>query len=181
MDEKKSILQKACDGLTKVNKVISYIAVVPMVLVMLIAVADIIGGKVFGHSIQSSTEIIQYLNIPLVCLAMGYVEHSNGHTRINVLTNLYPKVIQKLLYLLGSLVGCVVSFYVAYMAIQLLINNFERSTPIQSTSPILVWPFVGIMMLGFVLTGLSFLWSGIRKITQKDKPQASAGETKSEV
>ena len=172
MSEKKRSFPKLLgDGLTKVNKAVSLVAVLPMFLIMITAVLDVLGGKLLNQSIQSSTEMIQYMNVPLVCLAMGYVEHQMGHTRIQVLTKYYPRVIRKGLYVLGSLVGCAVSLYIAYMAISLLVTNFQRMTPIQTTSPIPVWPFVLCLIVGYVLTALSFVWSGVREILKKDEPK----------
>ena len=152
------------DGLKWVSKISSYVAVVPLFLIMILAVLDVIGGKVFGRSIQSTVETIQYMNVPLVCLAMSYVEFENGHTRINVLTKHYPQVIQKILFMLGSLLGCVICSYVCYSALGTFGDYFQRQTPIQSSSPILVWPFMLCLLIGYGLTGLSFLWSGIRYI-----------------
>ena len=171
---KKSPLQVLGNGLTKLNKAVSFVAVLPMFLIMILAVLDVIAGKVFGQSIQSSTEMIQYLNVPLVCLAMGYVEHQMGHTRIQVLTKFYPKPVRKALYVLGSLIGCGISLYVAYMAIKPLTTYFQRMTPIQTTSPIPVWPFTLCLVIGYVLTALSFLWSAVREIKRKDDPKPAA-------
>ena len=168
---KKSPIQVVGDCLTKVNKAVSFVAVLPMFLIMILAVLDVVAGKVFGRSIQSSTEMIQYLNVPLVCLAMGYVEHQMGHTRIQVLTKFYPKVVRKALYVLGSLIGCGISFYVAYMAVKPMMTYIQRMTPIQTTSPIPVWPFTLCLIIGYVLTGLSFLWSAVREIRKKDEPK----------
>ena len=179
--EKKSFIKKIGDGLTKLNWAVSLLAVIPMFLIMLLAVLDVIGGKLFNQSIQSSTEMIQYMNVPLVCLAMGFVEHKMGHTRIQVLTKHYPKFLRKGLYMLGSLIGCGVSLFVAYMAIDLMMTNLERMTPIQSTSPILVWPFVLCLIIGYVLTALAFIWSGVREITKKEEPQPAPEAAESEV
>lgn len=170
--KKRSFLQMLGGGLTKVNKAASYIAVVPMFLIMLLAVMDVVGGKLFNQSIQSSTEMIQYMNVPLVCLAMGFVEHQSGHTRIQVLTRHYPRVLQKALYVLGSLIGCVVSLFVAYMAVSLMAINIERMTPIQATSSIPVWPFVLCLIVGYVLTALAFIYSGVRELLKKDESTA---------
>lgn len=154
------------EALKQISKVVSYAAVIPLFLVMVIAVLDVVGGKIFGKSIQSTMEMIQYMNVPLVCLAMGYVEYQNGHTRIRVLVKHYPPVVQKVLFILGSLIGFVVCVYVSWSAVSLMSDYFQRQTPIQATSPVPVWPFVLCLIVGYGLTGISFLWSGVRALKQ---------------
>lgn len=170
MEHKKSGGGTPGQWLERLSKYVSYVAVLPLFLIMLVAVLDVIGGKVFGQSIQSSVELIQYMNVPLVCLAMGYVEYQSGHTRIRVLTKYYPPLVQKLLYLLGSLIGCVICGYIAYQALGMMVDYIQRQTPIQAASPIPVWPFAFCLILGYVLTGISFLCSGFRAVGQSFAP-----------
>lgn len=162
----------------KLIKWISYISGVCLVGIMLVAFFNLVGEKLgklandmawtwfpdFIGGIPLSTEIIQYLHIPVVFLATAYVTLDRGHTAIDMLSSKFPKAMQKFFSLLGNLLGVAVTGFIAYRGFFVLVpRQMETFAKISSSSfaPPL-WPFGVIHSVGFLLMAISFLWAIVR-------------------
>lgn len=96
MSEFKNTLKKADEIIVNTVKYISYTSGVCMVGIMFVAFFNVIGEKLrqLGFpvtGIPASTEIIQYLHIPVVFLSAAYITFDRGHTRIDLLSSKFPK------------------------------------------------------------------------------------------
>ena len=67
-----TLYDKVDDGIVKILKYVSYISSVCLIAIMFVAFFNVLGEKIFHKGIPASTEIIQYLHIPVVFLACGY-------------------------------------------------------------------------------------------------------------
>ena len=61
-----SLYDKADSIVVKVLRYVSYVSGVCLIAIMLVAFFNVLGEKIFHHGIPASTEIIQYLHIPVV-------------------------------------------------------------------------------------------------------------------
>ena len=80
--------------IVKILKYVSFISGVCLIAIMFVAFFNVLGEKIFHKGIPASTEIIQYLHIPVVFLACGYVTLDTGHTKIDLLSKHLPKAVQ---------------------------------------------------------------------------------------
>ena len=155
----------------KILRFFCWLSAVALIVIMLVAVINVIGeklrtaGAAWAHGIPNSTSIIQYFHIPLVFLAAGYVTLDQGHTRIDLLIQKWPKV-EKAAMLVGHLLGAALSFFISYRGVAVtLVKDFAKNIRITTTSTAWKeWPFTICHCLGFFLLGVSFLWAFIRMI-----------------
>ena len=80
-----TLYDKVDNVIVKILKYVSYISGVCLIAIMFVAFFNVLGEKIFHKGIPASTEIIQYLHIPVVFLACGYVTLDTGHTKIDLL------------------------------------------------------------------------------------------------
>ena len=149
------------------------ISAIALIAIMLYAVVDVIGAKLhqagvmWAHGISYSTEKIQYLHIPLVFLAAGFVTLDQGHTRIDLLCGKFPRWLEKAFAFLGHILGCVLSFFIAFRIYNDILpaDILKQKTIVDSGT--YGWakaPFTICFIIGFALLGLSFIWSMVRMI-----------------
>lgn len=158
-------LGKVDNVIVKILKYISYVSAVCLVLIMLTAFFNVLGEKIFHKGIPSSTEIIQYLHVPMVFLASAYVTLDRGQTSIDLLYVHLPKVVKDVLLVIGNLIGAFICGFVAYRGMCLMINKHLKNHIMSSTTSSLafpLWPFSLLFSLGFFLLAISFIWVIVR-------------------
>ena len=162
---------RADRAIRKILRFFCWASAVALTVVMLVAFFNMIGEKLgragitWATGIPNSTAIIQYFHIPLVFLAAGYVTLDQGHTRIDLLIQKWPKV-EKFFLLIGHLLGAGLSFFISYRGVFVTLAEDFRITKHISTnaSSWLEWPFTVCHCLGFFLLGCSFVWAFVRML-----------------
>lgn len=152
------------NGIFNVMKWISYISAVCLLVITLLSTADVVASKIFNHGITNVTEIVTYLNIPVVFLSAAYVQLERGHTHIDLIYTHFPAWGQKVVHTVGNLLGVGVSAFIGYRAVLSTIQKFsvvEKSS--SAASAFVVWPFAVIIAIGFLLMAVAFLWSLVRE------------------
>lgn len=168
----------------RILKWISYVSAVALVGIMLVAFFNVIGEKLRQAGlpvtgIPASTEIVQYLHIPVVFLAMGYVTLDRGHTKIDLLSSKFPKVVQTFFGIVGDLCGIFISSFIAWRGF-IQVGNFMKVNKMSSVTGVgfPLWPFAVILSVGFVLLAVSFVWDIVRLVLNKKVPGPAADPIK---
>lgn len=175
MSKKPKNLYESTDRIiTNSLKVVSYISGLCLVGIMLVAFFNVIGEKLFKTGVPMSTEMIQYLHIPVVFLAAAYVTMDTGHTKIDLLSSHFPIVLQKLFTTFGYLCGAGVCFFISYRG-WIQMGKFILRHRKSSVSGIGfdLWPFALILSLGFALMAISFMWSIVRQYAKGSELSSS--------
>ena len=148
-----------------------YLSAIALIVIMLIAFISAVGEKLrsagvsWAKGIPYSNYIIQYFHIPLVFLAAGYVTLDQGHTRIDLLIQKFPKV-EKVAMLIGHVFGAAIAFFISYRGVTVtLAKDFAKNIRITSSANAMkAWPFTVCHCVGFFLLGVSFIWAFVRMI-----------------
>ena len=159
-----SALVRFDNGIFNVMKWISYISAVCLLVVTLLSTADVVANKFIGKGITNATEIVTYLNIPVVFLSTAFVQLERGHTHIDLIYVHFPMWAQKLIHTVGNVLGVALSGFIGYRAV--ILTTQKIATKAMSSSAqtaFAVWPFVAIIALGFALMAVAFLWSLFRE------------------
>lgn len=152
------------NGIFNVMKWISYISAVCLLVITLLSTADVVASKFFNHGITNATDIVTYLNIPVVFLSAAYVQLERGHTHIDLIYTHFPMWGQKIVHTVGNILGVGVSAFISFRAVLSTIQKFETAEKSSSSaSAFIVWPFAAMIAIGFLLMAVAFLWSLVRE------------------
>jgi TRAP-type C4-dicarboxylate transport system permease small subunit len=155
----------------KILRFFCWLSAIALIIIMGIAFINVIGEKLrsagvsWARGIANSNYLIQYFHIPLVFLAAGYVTLDQGHTRIDLLIQKFPKV-EKFFMAVGHILGAFLGFFISYRGVTVtLAKDFAKNMRIAATatSP-KAWPFTVCHCVGFFLLGCSFVWALVRLI-----------------
>ena len=165
-----TLYDKLDNIIVKILKYISYISGVCLILIMFVAFFNVLGEKIFHKGIPASTEIIQYLHIPVVFLACGYVTMDTGHTKIDLLSSKLPEMVQFVINVIGNLIAVFITAFVGYRGL-IQMGKFISTHAKSSTTGIgfAKWPFALIFSVGFFLLALSFIWATVRMFVEKKR------------
>lgn len=152
------------NGIFNVMKWISYVSPVCLLVITLLSTADVVASKIFSHGITNATDIVTYLNIPVVFLSAAYVQLERGHTHIDLIYTHFPQWGQKTVHTVGNILGVGVSAFIGYLAVLSTVQKLkivEKSS--SSASAFVVWPFAAVIAIGFLLMAAAFLWNLVRE------------------
>lgn len=151
-------------GFTGITKKFSYISTICLFLIMLLAVVDIIGAKLFNKGVVGTLELIESLNVPLVFLAAAFVQLDRGHIRIELLQSRMPAFLRHLINIIGYITGTLMCGFFCWRTLILFNEAMEIGKSTGGGLDFPIWPTVGILVLGFGLLMLAFLISIIREV-----------------
>ena len=164
-------IAKIDNTVCRVLKYIAWVSAVCLIAIMFVAFFNVLGEKLRGvglpvSGIPASTEIIQYLHIPVVYLAAAYVTLDRGHTRIDLLSAKFPKIVQKCCTVIGDILGLGVCGLIAWRGF-IQMGKFIARHKMSSVSGVgfALWPFALIMSVGYILLALSLIFHIIREVS----------------
>lgn len=168
--------EKTDRAIVKTIKTISIASGICLLGIMLIAFVNVIVEKTMHTSIPASTEMIQYLHVPVVFLAAGYVTLDQGHTRIDLLSKHLPHTVQKICLTIGDLCAVGICSFVCYMGFVRMQDALEHHTKSSTTGTgFALWPFMLVFSIGFALLAFTFLWSIVRRFVGPAKETTDKG------
>lgn len=163
-NQPRTLYEKMDSVIVKIFKYVSYISGICLVGIMFVAFFNVLGEKIFHKGIPASTEIIQYLHIPVVFLGCAYVTMDTGHTKIDLLSSKLPQKVQTVINTIGNILAAFISGFVGYRGL-IQMGKFMSTHAKSSTTGVgfYKWPFALIFSLGFFLLAFSFLWAIVRQ------------------
>ncbi len=174
-EEKKPLkpINRIDHAIFNVYKVISYVSAVALVAVAVICTANAFTSSVLKFGITNSTELVTYLNIPVVFLSLAFIQLERGHTSIDLLVGHFPAIVQRVLATLGYLIGIAISAFIGYRSVVLTINKYNLSEKASAArNSFVIWPFAAVVALGFLLLAVAMVWWIIREWTIPKEEQA---------
>lgn len=165
-----TLYDKLDNVIVKILKYVSYVSGVCLILIMFVAFFNVLGEKIFHKGIPASTEIIQYLHIPVVFLACGYVTMDTGHTKIDLLSSKLPEGVQFVINVIGNIIATLITGFVGYRGL-IQMGKFMATHAKSSTTGVgfYKWPFALIFSVGFFLLAISFVWATVRMFVEKKR------------
>lgn len=154
---------------------VSMASMVALLAVAVICSVDSLSTKIFSTSIPSGTDWVTYLNIPVVFLAMGFLQVERGNTVVDLLSNKFPPVVQKVIRTASNVLGTAICGYLGYCQFRLTADKFAKHAMSSSQmSAFPVWPFALIIAIGYSLVAVSFFWCIFREYLVPDDQRAGA-------
>lgn len=164
MTEKLSVAKKIDKLIFKMMWGVSILSGASLFAVAILCTADALGSRIFSASIPNGTEIVTYLNIPVVFFAMAFIQVERGHTTVDLFSGHFPKAVRTVIHLVGYILGGIVCAYVGFCSFQLVLDKYATHAKASaSASSFVVWPFAFVIVVGFALIAIAFFWCIFRE------------------
>lgn len=145
-------------------RVLSFVSAAALVVVAVLCTANVITTKLFKFGILNATDLVTYLNIPVVFMAIAFIQVERGHTNIDLLLDKLPKLVQQIIMFFAYLLGCVVCGFVGWREVTLTAEKFANMAKAsQARTSFVVWPFAAIVAIGFITLAIAMLWCAMRE------------------
>ncbi len=155
--------------ITKLNEwVVRSMLVIAAVLAFLICFlvcADVIGRVVFNSPVKGTPEIVSFSIVVICFLQAPFAIRSGGMIFVDALTTHLPPLAQRVLEIMGYLLGIAFFSIVCWGSIDPSIhawtsNEFEGEGALR----VPVWPARFIILLGTFLAAFNYLLSAIERV-----------------
>lgn len=145
-------------------RILSFASAAALVAVAVLCTANVFTTKLFKFGILNATDLVTYLNIPVVFLAIAFIQVERGHTNIDLLLDKFPKLIQQIIMFLSYLLGCAVCAFIGWREVTLTAEKFANlAKASQARTSFVVWPFAAIVAIGFITLAIAMLWCALRE------------------
>ena len=129
------------------SRLLRFAAAAVLFAMMLLTTADVAGRYLFNAPIMGTFEITEFMMVCVVFFALAYTQSQKGHVAVDIVVNLFPEKIGRLIDLLNFLVSFLVFSLITWMSVE---RGFEvlANKDCSGTLSIPVYPFVFIVALG---------------------------------
>jgi TRAP-type C4-dicarboxylate transport system permease small subunit len=140
------------------------VGVVCVVAMMTLTTADVIARYVLNSPTMWADEMASYLLIAIVFLGLAENIRTDGHIRIDVVTNLVPAGWRRLLEMLAYAVGIVFAAMLLAGTWTRFHNFWVRNT--LSDSPLMtpMWIAMVPVLIGAAIFALAVVWGFVRRL-----------------
>ena len=157
-----NIIWKIIQWILDKMKIIGAVCLVGM---MLLTCADVL-GRAFGHPIFGSVEIVGYMAILSVVMAMPYTHQVQGHIGVEIIVRLFPEKIQTIVDICTAIISFIL-FAVVTWRMTVYAKTMEESGEVSMNLELpehLIIYVTSFCLLIFTLVILRDIVDNIRKL-----------------
>lgn len=139
-----------------------------ILLLAINSVANAVGRYFFSSSIYFSEELNSMIMIAVTFFGLGYVTRQGRHIRMSAVYDIFGKRVQKIMMIIICATTCIIMFVLAFYSYEYVLKTFQRGRVFPSLSVPVYLVYISIVV-GFVATGLQYLFAVIRNLDFSDE------------
>ena len=143
---------------------LSAVGVLCVVAMMVLTTADVIARYVFNSPTMWADEMASYLLIAIVFLGLAQNIRTNGHIRIDVITNLATARANRILEVFAYAVGVIFSIVLIGGVWTRFDNFWMRNTLSDSPLTTPLWIAMVPVVIGAVVLGVATVWGFVTSL-----------------
>ena len=158
-------LEKIDDFLNKILMVVGSVAVL---LLMSIATVNVCLRFFFNAPYRGAYELVGFLGAIVIAFALGYTQKRKDHIVVDILTEKFPKRVNRILdginYLITTIFFSVVSWQVFIWGMKI-----SKSGEVSETLKIIFHPFIFSVSLGFALFSFTLVIDFLKNFQRREE------------
>jgi len=160
--------------LSKINKVLAYIAGGLIVAASLVMLFDVISRYIFGQPNLYANYIAAFMILGSAFLGTAYALQAGGHVHVEIIVDKLPRIPRNICYTIGYLLAMVFTFFMTKSCFGFAVRAAQNNWKAQGNLPLPSVILYGIMALGAALLFLTLIlriveqWQGKRDIVETE-------------
>jgi TRAP-type transport system small permease protein len=157
--------------LMRISSIMAAIGSATLAVMMLLSVADVIGRKFFLHPIQGTAELVGILLVIASGTGLGYAALTRSHVRISIvidrLSSRGRAAVDVISYLICVVASGIISWQSSLRMYEYIFRELGGRTAILAMP---IWPFMLVMVIGFVWLTVIFvilLISSVKEVLKR--------------
>lgn len=149
------------------NKILLVFGAVAVLFLMGLATINVV-LRIFGAPFRGTYELVAYSGAIVIAFALGYTQQRKDHIVVNILTERFPKKLNKVLdsinYLVTTIFFAVVTWQVYVWGVKVM-----RAGEVMETLKAIYYPFIFAVAVGFGVLSLTLLVDFLRHVLGKEE------------
>jgi TRAP-type C4-dicarboxylate transport system permease small subunit len=150
------------------NKILLIIGSVAVLSLMSLATGNVVLRFFFNAPYRGAYEVVGFLGAIVIAFALGYTQKRKDHIVVDILTERFPKRVNRILdginYLITTVFFAIVSWQVFVWGMKI-----SRSGEVSETIKIIFHPFVYCVAVGFVVFSLTLMIDFLKNLQSKEE------------
>ncbi len=158
------VLEKITDFLNKILMIVGSVAVLSL---MSLATVNVILRFFFNAPYRGAYEIVGFSGAIVIAFALGYTQKRKDHIVVDILTEKFPKRVNRILdginYFVTTIFFAIVSWQVFVWGLKI-----SKSGEVSETIKIVFHPFIYSVSLGFGVFSLTLVLDFVKNFKSKE-------------
>ena len=155
--------------ITRISSALMVVAGIALLLMMSQMVVDVVMRLFFNRPIEGNLEIVSvYHMVAVVFLPLALVELGHQHISVDVVVQMFPKRVKRVVYVFGYLVCAVFFGVLGYQTLLDALESLRTGEILMSSIYVTIWPAKFLLPVGFALTFAAVLLHAWKAVTQPD-------------
>ena len=149
------------------NKILMILGGIAVLSLMTLATGNVV-LRVFHIPYSGAYEIVSFLGALVIAFALGYTQKRKDHIVVDILTDKFPK---KLNRFLDGVNYCITLVFFSIVTWQILVWGMKiwESREVSETLKIIYYPFIFSVALGFGVLSLTLLIDLLKTFQRKEE------------
>ena len=150
------------------NKILMLIGSVAVLSLMALATANVVLRFFFNAPYRGAYEVVGFLGAIVIAFSLGYTQKRKGHIVVDILTERFPKRINRILDAINYFITMI---FFAIVSWQLFVWGIKiaKSGEVSETIKIIFHPFVYCVAVGFLAFSLTLLIDFLKSLQTKEE------------
>jgi TRAP-type C4-dicarboxylate transport system permease small subunit len=150
------------------NKILLIIGSVAVLSLMSLATGNVVLRFFFNAPYRGAYEVVGFLGAIVIAFALGYTQKRKDHIVVDILTERFPKRVNRILdginYLITTLFFAIVSWQIFVWGMKI-----SKSGEVSETIKIIFHPFIYCVAVGFVVFSLTLMIDFLKNLQRKEE------------
>jgi TRAP-type C4-dicarboxylate transport system permease small subunit len=150
------------------NKILLIIGSVAVLSLMSLATGNVVLRFFFNAPYRGAYEVVGFLGAIVIAFALGYTQKRKDHIVVDILTERFPKRVNRILdginYLITTVFFAIVSWQIFVWGMKI-----SRSGEVSETIKIIFHPFVYCVAVGFVVFSFTLMIDFLKNLQRKEE------------
>ncbi len=149
------------------NRILLIIGSVAVLSLMSLATGNVVLRFFFSAPYRGAYEVVGFLGAIVIAFALGYTQKRKDHIVVDILTERFPKRVNRILdginYLITTVFFAIVSWQLFVWGIKI-----SKSGEVSETIKIIFHPFIYCVAVGFVVFSFTLMIDFLKNLQSKE-------------
>ena len=138
------------------SQYMSKVASVALFLMMLLTTTDVVGRKLFSHSVSGAVELTEFMLVILIFFSLAWTEAKNGHVRVDLVMGQFSNRTRAVVDMVTQLAGSMLCALITWSTL-IYAERMKASGEVSQDLWIPIYPFVYVVAVGCGIYALVLL------------------------
>lgn len=139
-----------------ISRMMSKGASVVLFLMMLLTVSDVVGRKLFSHSVMGSVELSEFMLLILIFFSLAHGEAKNAHVKVDFVMGLFSPRVRAVVDMVTQFIGFLLCGLITWSSL-VYAGKMKAAGDVSQDLWLPKYPFVYVVALGCGILALALL------------------------